>query len=131
MEKALISHWQKYMGISHQCVEDWVNRYRQKQDLDVCHTGNRTYSAELKRKSAEEYYNGEVSQSGIRVKYDVLSRVALRRWIKQFNANMERKDYDPKREVYKTETRRKTTKEERIELYGTVSKTGGITRIRQ
>ena len=33
-----------------------------------------------------------------------------------YNANMELKDYEPKREVYMAEAKRKTTKEERIEI---------------
>ena len=40
----------------------------------------------------------------------------LERWISLYNANRELKDYDPKREVYMAEARRKTTMEERKEI---------------
>ena len=40
----------------------------------------------------------------------------LESWIKKYNANIELKDYDPKREVYMAEARRKTTQDERREI---------------
>ena len=40
----------------------------------------------------------------------------LRNWIKLYNTNKELKDYDPKRELYMADARRKTTLEERKEI---------------
>ena len=45
-------------------------------------------------------------------KYNISDSRVLRDWIKRYNANMELKDYDPKREVYMAEAKRKTTLEE-------------------
>ena len=67
-------------------------------------------------KCVEAVICGEGSVDDIVSKYNVSSRSVLRRWIKQYNANMELKDYEPKREVYMAESRRKTTLEERKEI---------------
>ena len=106
----------KEYGIGHTRVEEWVTRYRQNGISTFTNVGNRTYSAEFKRKCVEEYLAGEASQNDICAKYDIPSRIVLRRWIKRYNANMELRDYDPKREVYMAGSGRKTTKEERIDI---------------
>ena len=49
-------------------------------------------------------------------KYNISNREVLRKWIQRYNANKELKDYDPKREVYMVNARRKTTLEERKEI---------------
>ena len=49
-------------------------------------------------------------------RYNISSRAVLRGWIMRYNANRELKDYNPKREVYMAEARRKTTIEERREI---------------
>ena len=59
---------------------------------------------------------GEGSVDEIVAKYNISSREVLRNWIKRYNANKELKDYDPKREVYMADARRKTTLEERKEI---------------
>ena len=59
---------------------------------------------------------GEGSVDEIVAKYNISSREVLRNWIKRYNANKELKDYDPKREVYMAEARRKTTLKERKEI---------------
>lgn len=51
-------------------------------------------------------------------KYNIPDASILKRWIKCYNANRELKDYNPKREVYMAEARRKTTIEERKEIVG-------------
>ena len=49
-------------------------------------------------------------------KYNISDKRVLRDWIMCYNANIELKDYEPKRVVYMAETRRKTTLEERKEI---------------
>ena len=61
---------------------------------------------------------GEGSVNEIVAKYNISGREVLRNWIKRYNANKELKDYDPKREVYMADARRKTTLEERKEITG-------------
>lgn len=56
------------------------------------------------------------SVDDIVAKYNISARQVLRSWVLKYNANMELKDYDPKREVYMAEARRKTTLEERREI---------------
>jgi transposase-like protein len=60
--------------------------------------------------------SGEGSVDDIVAKYNISSREVLRNWIKRYNANRELKDYDPKREVYMAEARRRTSIEERKEI---------------
>lgn len=60
--------------------------------------------------------SGEGGVDDIVAKYNISSREVLRNWIKRYNANRELKDYDPKREVYMAEARRRTSIEERKEI---------------
>jgi transposase-like protein len=57
---------------------------------------NASYSKEFKRMVVEEYINGEGSIDGLAIKYAILAKETLRRWIMQYNGNIELKDYDPK-----------------------------------
>ena len=57
-----------------------------------------------------------MSVDEIVAKHRISSKTVLRDWIKRYNANMELKDFEPKREVYMAESRRKTTLEERKEI---------------
>ena len=59
---------------------------------------------------------GDGSVDDIVAKYNISGRYVLCSWIMKYNANMELKDYEPKREVYMAEARRKTTLEERKEI---------------
>ena len=64
----------------------------------------------------EAVLSGEGSRGDIVAKYNISSMTVLRGWIKLYNTNKELKDYDPKREVYMADARRKTTIEERKEI---------------
>ena len=64
----------------------------------------------------EAVLRGEGSVDNIVAKYNISAREVLRNWIQRYNANKELKDYDPKREVYMADARRKTTLEERKEI---------------
>ena len=95
----------------------WISRYR-KQGCTAFFkgNGNRSYTKEIKERAVKEYLAGTGSLLYICEKYDIPSDKTLIKWIKQYNANMELKDYEPKREVYMAESRRKTTLEERREI---------------
>lgn len=103
-------------GIGYSTLVGWINEYRIHGISAFCHKKNRTYSKELKIKCVEAVINGEGSVNDIIARYGISSRSVLRQWIKVYNANRELKDYDPKREVYMAEARRKTTLEERKEI---------------
>ncbi len=77
--------------------------------------GNNAYSAETKREAVEEYLEGKGSLTEICIKFHILSKETLRRWIKKYNSNEILHDYDPKPEVY-VAMRKKTTKEEREKI---------------
>ena len=62
------------------------------------------------------YLNGEGSLNEIVARYNLSSNSILRNWVRCYNANIELEDYEPKREVYMAEARRKTTLEERKEF---------------
>lgn len=78
--------------------------------------GNAPYSSEFKTLCAEAVLSGKGSVDDIVAKYNISSRKLLRDWISMYNANRELKDYNPKREVYMAEARRKTTIDERMEI---------------
>ena len=98
-------------------LRGWVRKYKEQGVSGFTErAGNNRYSKEFKTKCVEAVLNGEGSVDDIIAKNNISAREVLRRWIKQYNANMELKDYDPKREVYMAESRRKTTLKERKEI---------------
>lgn len=104
-------------GIGETTLKGWVHRYKEQGDVGFYRTaGNAHYSKEYKTACVEAVLKGEGSVDDIAVKYNISDRSVLRSWIMKYNANMELKDYEPKREVYMAEARRKTTLEERKEI---------------
>ena len=99
-------------------LRQWVSKYKLKGAIAFSdnHSITKSYSSIIKISAVEDYLAGNGSLSDITAKYDISSTTVLRRWIKKYNANIELKDYDPKREVYMAEARRKTTIEERKEI---------------
>lgn len=73
---------------------------------------NKSYTKDFKLQVVEEYITEQSSLEELIIKYDISSTTQLRNWILMYNANRELKDYNPKREVYMAEARRKTTIEE-------------------
>lgn len=108
----------KKYGIGHKSVEDWVRKYRAQGECGLLprSNGNASYSSEFKMKCVEAVNRGDGSVDDIVAKYNISDRGVLRDWIERYNANKELKDYDPKREVYMANARRKTTLEERKEI---------------
>lgn len=114
--------YDKY-GITHSknnhfsLLDQWVKKYQTYGDCAFLKTkGNNQYSASEKEIMVKEYLDGQGSLQDISIKYGVPSQASLRNWILEYNANRELKDYNPKREVYMAEARRKTTIEERKEI---------------
>ena len=97
-------------GISETTLKGWVHKYREQSISGFCGgAGNAHYSSEFKQECVESVLRGKGSVNDIVAKYNISSSYVLRQWIKCYNANKELKDYDPKREVYMAEARRKTT----------------------
>lgn len=105
-------------SIGYSTLKGWINEYQIHGIAAFYHPSNRnrTYSKEFKLRCVEAVLNGEGTVDDIIAKYAISSRSVLRSWIKVYNANREFKDYNPKREVYMAEARRKTTLEERKEI---------------
>ena len=104
-------------GISTYLLKSWVYKYKAHGEIAFIETiGNRRYSKELKLKCIDEVLSGQGNTYDIAAKYNISSRSVLQQWIIKYNANRELKDYDPKREVYMADARRKTTIEERKEI---------------
>lgn len=104
------------LSISSRTIQDWAAIYNKHGVAGFLKKiRNSSYSKEFKRKVVEEYIRGEGSSIDLGIKYDISSGL-LRSWIRMYNANRELKDYNPKREVYMAEARRKTTIDERMEI---------------
>lgn len=123
--KEYISGQSSFNGIAHRlgyakipgCFHRWLDLYREHgENAFYSSKGNNTYSKEFKMMVVEEYIRGESSASALVAKYKISNADVLLRWIVLYNANRELKDYDPKREVYMAEARRKTTIKERKEI---------------
>nr|MCR5650229.1 transposase [Lachnospiraceae bacterium] len=107
---------EKY-GIGHKSVETWAAIFRSQGEKGfIREIGNKRYTSVFKRQCVEAVLSGAYSIDEAVAKYEISSRSLLRGWIKIYNANRELKDYDPKREVYMAEARRKTTIDERKEI---------------
>ena len=104
-------------NIGTKTLQEWVAKFRiHGIDAFITQAGNTSYSSDFKIMCVEAVLSGEGSIDDIVAKYNVSSREVLRNWIKLYNTNKELKDYDPKREVYMADARRKTTLEERKEI---------------
>jgi transposase len=104
-------------NVGSKTIRRWAKRYKEQGINAFCRGyGNSSYSNELKLKCVEVYISGELSRDEIVAKYNLSGHSVLRDWIMKYNANRELKDYNPKREVYMAEARRKTTIEERKEI---------------
>lgn len=98
-------------------INDWIPRFLANgQSAFIRKSGNASYSSEFKKKVVDEYLAGEGSLRDIAAKYNIPTKDTLRKWVLLYNTNRELKDYNPKREVYMAEARRKTTIEERKEI---------------
>ena len=103
--------------IGKKTLQEWVAKFRiYGIDAFITQAGNTSYSSDFKMMCVEAVLSGEGSVDDIVAKYNVSSREILRNWIKLYNTNKELKDYDPKREVYMADARRKTTLEERKKI---------------
>ncbi|MBR5945353.1 MAG: helix-turn-helix domain-containing protein [Lachnospiraceae bacterium] len=104
-------------GIGHATIMRWVAAYRHHGAAAFINSsGNKKYSREFKISCVEIVLKGELSVEECTAKYWISNDSVLRRWISEYNANRELKDYNPKREVYMADARRKTTIEERKEI---------------
>ena len=107
----------KYYGIGEETLRLWIKKYKEQGVAGFAEKqGNASYSKQFKIRCIESVIRGDGSVDEIAARYNISSSTILRNWIKRYNANMELKDYDPKREVYMAEARRKTTQEERKEI---------------
>lgn len=107
----------KRYHIGKKTLQEWVAKFRiHGIDAFITQAGNTSYSSGFKIMCVEAVLSDEGSIDDIVAKYNVSSREVLRSWIKMYNTNKELKDYDPKREVYMSNARRKTTLEERKEI---------------
>lgn len=105
------------IGAGKTTVKNWIKKYRAQGESGFSRgTGNNRYTKAFKMMCLEAVHRGEGSVNEITAKYNISSDSVLRRWIMRYNANMELKDYEPRREVYMAEARRKTTLEERKEI---------------
>ncbi len=99
------------------CFESWVALYRVDGESAFYKlAGNRSYTKEFKMMVVEEYLHGSGSLVDLCIKYHISSDSILRRWISLYNAYRKLMDYNPKREVYMAEARRKTSIEERKKI---------------
>lgn len=91
-------------------LSEWVAKYRAVGPEAFAHSHhNKSYSSELKTQAVEEYLSGKGTILEITVKYGISDTKVFRRWILKYNANIELKSYNLKREVYMAQARRKTT----------------------
>ena len=104
------------LHISTRTIQDWAAIYKKYGILGFTKkTKNSSYSKEFKMELVEKCISGEASSIDLGHQYDISSGL-LRKWIRMYNANIELKDYAPKRGLYMAKARRKTTIDERKEI---------------
>ena len=115
--KVAYSQLREVYGMNPNEIYRWISKYERHGEAAFRRReGNEGYSKEFKLHCVKEYLSGEGSLDNITAKYNISAKWVLQQWIMRYNANKELKDYDPKREVYMAEARRKTTLEERKEI---------------
>lgn len=98
-------------------IRNWILAYQNGGIEALCSvTANHSYSSGFKIEMVRKYINGEGSVTDLCARYGIPAHATLQKWISLYNANRELRDYDPKREVYMAEARRKTTLAERKEI---------------
>jgi transposase-like protein len=104
-------------GIGETTLLNWVQKFQEQGEAAFAdRQGNAHYSQDFKIRCVQAVLRGEGCVDDIVAKYNISSRSVLRQGILRYNANQELRDYDPKREVYMADARRKTTLEERKEI---------------
>ena len=98
------------------CFLRWIALYKAHGESAFYHNGNSCYSKEFKTMVVEEYISGIASATDLAAKYKISNESVLLKWVGLYNANRELREYNPQREVYMAEARRKTTIEERKEI---------------
>lgn len=99
------------------CFKRWVRQYQEQGAEGLLRlAGNKSYTAEFKTMVVEEYLSGKGSAVDLAAKHKISTADVLLHWVSLYNANRKLKDYNPKREVYMAQARRKTTLEERKEI---------------
>ena len=98
------------------CFLRWIALYKAHGESAFYRNGNSCYSKEFKTMVVEEYISGIASATDLAAKYKISNESVLLKWVGLYNANRELREYNPKREVYMAEARRKTTIEERKEI---------------
>jgi transposase len=101
-------------SVNAKTIRRWAQRYKEQGILAFERgKGNSKYTSSFKMLCVELYISGKMSMDEIVAKYNISNWGVLNNWISSYNANRALKDYDPKREVYMAEARRKTTLGER------------------
>ena len=113
--KVTYSQLREVYGMNPNEIYRWISKHEARGIHAFVH-GNRKYSKEFKIQCVEAYLSGEGSLDDIVARYNISTKWVLQSWIERYNANKELKDYDPKREVYMADARRKTTLEEHKEI---------------
>lgn len=106
----------KKYNVNNYTIRRWAHRYEKSGVLAFLKEKKNQYSADFKISCVEQYMQGNMSMEEIIVTYNISSDSVLQNWISCYNANRKFKDYNPKKEVYMAEARRKTTIEERREI---------------
>lgn len=98
-------------------IRFWISVYKNRgpQALSPVNA-NHSYSGKFKTEMVQRYMRGEGTDIDLCARYGIPARSTLRKWISLYNATQELKDYNPRREVYMAEARRKTTQTERTEI---------------
>ena len=104
-------------GVNGRTIGRWAQRYSE-QGIRAFERGidNTRYTKEFKVECVELYLTGEFSADEITAKYNISNNSVLWNWVKKYTSDKELEDYDPRREVYMAEAKRKTSKDERIEI---------------
>ncbi|MFQ9592249.1 MAG: transposase [Ruminococcus sp.] len=96
-------------SIGYSTLKGWINEYQIHGIAAFCHPSNRnrTYSKEFKLRCVEAVLmeKGLLTISSLNMQYLVVLFCEV--GLQVYNANREFKDYNPKREVYMAEARRK------------------------
>jgi len=105
------------LGITRAAFQEWIRNYKSMGEDAFTLTDIKEYPVELKAAAVHEYLTGGGSQDDICMKYGILSKCALKKWIKWYNDHGDFKQPNNGGAICMTKGR-DTTLEERIEIVG-------------
>ncbi|MBE6059758.1 MAG: transposase [Clostridium sulfidigenes] len=92
-------------------INEWIPRFLAAvESAFIKDKGNNEYSSEEKIRIVKEYLAGDILLTDLTAKHGIPSIETIRKWVADYNAHKEFKDYSPKSRIHSKKSERKVDK---------------------